>query len=168
MEAEVNVIVRSHVSKYGQQLIYDKQLLKYMGYNEYCRIKRKSPDLWADFPECWDNYEHPTDVEAHLLDSNLSATEIKRRLIIAMMLRYKSADPAEINQYITSMGIQCLINPDSLPDHYNPKEDPLAVFAWIIVIFFIMVVSIFTLYLFGFAEYFFAPDRGIIPQIIKS
>lgn len=66
--------------KMAEPIVFDRELYNYLGSEVYCRLRAEAPTRYQDF--CCDNHIRFTDIEAVLIEYNLTPEQVKATLTI--------------------------------------------------------------------------------------
>ena len=144
----MTTVIRQGVSKYQDRKVYDKEIVKYVGFENYCRLRKAAPSLYDDFVECDTVSCIPSEVEALTLEH--SPHSIKRQLVCAIA----TGTTTEVTENL------CLPSPRKQPVFLDP---PLATAWWIVWLFIIILIIVLVVINLGLVHTIFK-QRGFTLQ----
>ena len=154
--APIPITVHRGVSHYGDEYVYDKELLRLVGFATYCRLHKLAPYLWAPFDECQVEHCQPSHVEALITDCEVPPETVKRHLILALKTG------------VTTPITEPLIADEPISPAYTFDDVGKASILWLVWLFIIVALIIFVCVLLGVVDIFFGRTCGVFPRIISS
>lgn len=76
--------IKRSVSRYANKVVYDKQLVHYLGVNTYCRLRRMEPSLWSPFPNCVNIHDGHDEVESIVYEFGYSPKQVKKQIVASL------------------------------------------------------------------------------------
>lgn len=153
------------VSQYGTVNVYDVQIMRLVGTQTYCTLRRLSPSLYHSFMECTPQYIDVdgdssisgglTQAEIDIHECNLTYLDVKRQLVSSI---------AEADQSKLHPVVKALIGSSMPPGKY--LRDPPMATAWLIFIMLVMVSTIvYSMYILGAIHAVVSVHRTIVDTI---
>ena len=139
-----NIIINKKISIYKNNYIPDKTILKYIGFNKYCKLYKSDPTLYEYFSECKDLIDQYDQIDLDLIDINLTSLEIKKQII---SLIFKDTNYTK-NEYINNLVYK---NPKNI----YTKDNNYDIFIFFIIILIFLISIFYILYKLGFINYVF-------------
>ncbi|CAH6418851.1 Hypothetical protein POVN_LOCUS575 [uncultured virus] len=141
-------VIQKGTSRYKSHLVNDKEIVRFVGIETYCRLRRGDPDLYNDLLECSKVPEQPTEIEALVMTASPRA--IKEQLI----------------NYIVTGETTPLTDQLTLPDnrqlsYFQLEDAPGSTVIWIIVLFVMIAAIVWAFIVLGFTEAVFGPVEPI-------
>lgn len=121
-------------------MVTDKDIVRYVGFDTYCRLRKAQPDLYVEYMECWTASKHPGQIE--VLTFERDPVQIKAQLVEAIA-----------TGRTTLLTEQLVAPPTNKPIHFDTP--PTATFMWILWLFVILFLIIGYLAVAGHVEYIF-------------
>ncbi len=142
------ITIAHGTSRCGTQRVSDLDIVKYVGFDTYCRLRKAQPSLYIEYVECWTTPTHPSHVEA--LTFETAPEQIKAQLVGAIATGVK-----------TPLTQQLAAPPSTKPLQFEVA--PTATFFWVMWLFVIVLSIIGYLAYAGHVEYIFAHSAAPIP-----
>lgn len=125
-------------------IVFDRELYNYLGPEVYCRLRAEAPTRYQDF--CCDNHIHLTNIEAVLIDYNLTPEQVKATLTIDYLNQLENyGDHPPRRPLGESQFRRDLRDSSSLPDCCCSTDDNPEVSGWwwILVILIVILIVIY-------------------------
>lgn len=152
MSAPSTKVVCAHgISRYGTQLVSDHDIVKFTGFDTYCRLRKAQPDLYIEYVECWTTPKHPIHIEA--LTFEVDPEQVKAQLVGAIA--------ANIHTPLTQ---QLAAPPSNKPLQFEVSST--GIFFWVVWLFIIVLSIIGYLAYAGHIQYIFSHSSVGITSMI--
>lgn len=157
--------VAKGVSVHKGQKVYDLQIVKYIGFDNYCRLRKTAPHLYHDYNECWTEPKMPADPEA--LTMELTSETLKQQLVVAILdgTKTRSTDLLAIKPKKS-----CKSSPESnanvarrinSPQRLYLQTTVMGTIWWCLWLFVILAFVVFYLIYAGLVDQFFSNNHSI-------
>lgn len=150
-------------SSYNGQTFYDKQILTYIGFNTYCILRKKAPDLYINFPECCSKKLLPeidylktrsvSQIEIDYLESSLTGIEIKYQ-IVRIIYNYERR---VFNIQNCNKFVQSLVKRTPMKVHSKETTEDVMIYILISIVF--VVLTLIILYILGFFNFLYVKNK---------